>query len=258
VSAHAALAERLAAAYRDGGLVPPPTAEDPALGEREAYAVQRAVIERLGQAGDRVVGWKVGMTAAVGRAPDAPGPIYGRLLSSMAVPAGGTVRAAELHAPDVEGEVAFLLGRPLRGPGVTVADVLAATRAVAPAIEIIAGRLEPGEPAVADFVADNAFSARYVLGEPVPAAGIDLRLVGMVHTAGDAVVGAGAGARVLGHPAAAVAWLADALAADDEPAGLEAGQVILSGSLAPAVRAQAGDSFTVEVDRLGSVSVAFA
>jgi 2-oxopent-4-enoate/cis-2-oxohex-4-enoate hydratase len=176
----------------------------------------------------------------------------------MIVPAGAAIAAATLHAPEVEGEIAFRLGAPLHGPGVTVDDVLAATH-VLPAIEILAGRLEGSDHAVVDLIADNAFSALAAVGEtPVAPDGLDLRLAGMAHWSGDELVATGAGARVLGHPAAAVAWLANALHAAGEPQGLEAGQVVLSGSLAPAVPAAPGDSFTVEVDRLGAVAVAFA
>jgi 2-keto-4-pentenoate hydratase len=175
----------------------------------------------------------------------------------MVVPESRPVSAGGLHRPEVEGEIAFVLERPLRGPGVTVADVLAATRGVLPAIEIIAGRLEPGDHSVVDCVADNAGSALAVLGGAlVPVDGLDLRLVGMVQSRGGDVVATGAGARVLGHPAASVAWLANALAAAGRQ--LDAGAFVLSGSLAPAVPAQAGDAFTVEFDRLGAVSVAFA
>jgi 2-keto-4-pentenoate hydratase len=150
-----------------------------------------------------------------------------------------------------------VLDRPLRGPGVTVRDVLAATRGLLPAIEILAGRLQPGDHTVPDLIADNAFSARAVLGDTlVPADVVDLRLIGMVQTRGDEVVGTGAGARVLGHPAGAVAWLANALAATGRQ--LDAGAVVLSGSVAPAVPAEPGDAFTVEFDRLGQVSIRFA
>jgi 2-keto-4-pentenoate hydratase len=252
VTAHAAIADRLWRAARDGGLVPAPTRDAPELSHDDAYAIQRAVLDRCKHEGDRPAGWKVGMTAA-----GTPGPIYGELLASMLLPDGASIDTSSLHEPDVEGEIAFVLERPLRGPGVSARDVLAATRGVRPAIEVIAGRLQPGEHAVADFIADNAASALAVLGETlVPPDGFDLRLTGMVHRRGDAVLGTGAGARVLGDPAAAVAWLANALAAAGT--GLDAGTVVLSGSVAPAVRAHPGDAFTVEFDRLGSVSVAFA
>jgi 2-keto-4-pentenoate hydratase len=253
----AAIAERLWRAQREGGRTPAPTADLPDLDEQGAYAIQRALVGRLEQDGAVATGWKVGMTSAIGGRAGAAGPIYGQLLSDMVVPQSQPVSARELHRPEVEGEIAFVLDRPLRGPGVTVADVLAATRGVLPAIEIIAGRLEPGDHGVVDFVADNAASALAVLGGAlVPVDGLDLRLVGMVHSQGGDVVATGAGARVLGHPAASVAWLANALAAAGRQ--LDAGTFVLSGSLAPAVPAQAGDAFTVELDRLGTVSVAFA
>jgi 2-keto-4-pentenoate hydratase len=253
----AAIAERLWRAQREGGRTAPPTAELPDLGEEDAYAIQRALIGRLEQDGAAEAGWKVGMTSAIGGRAGAAGPIYGQLLSDMVVPESQPVSAGELNGPEVEGEIAFVLDRPLRGPGVTVADVLAATRGVVPAIEIVAGRLDPGDHTVVDFVADNAASALAVLGSAlVPVDGLDLRLVGMVQSLGGDVVATGAGARVLGHPAASVAWLANALAAAGRQ--LDAGTFVLSGSLAPAVPAEAGDAFTVEFDRLGTVSVAFA
>jgi 2-keto-4-pentenoate hydratase len=249
----AAVVERLLRA-REGGLVAPASADLPDLDERAAYAIQREVAERTGRP---LVGWKVGMASALDRGPDTPGPIYGRLLADMQVPDGGTIARGELHAPEVEGEIGFVLGAPLRGPGVTVEAVLGATRGVVAAIEIFAGRLAPGDHGVADLIADNAFSARFVhLDALVPPDAVDLRLVGMVQSRRDEIVGTGAGARVLGHPAASVAWLANALAAN-EALGLEPGQLVLSGSLAPPVAAQPGDAFTIELDRLGSLSVGF-
>jgi 2-keto-4-pentenoate hydratase len=256
---HGAIAERLWRAQRDGRLTSAPTAALPDLDEQGAYAIQRALVRRLEQDGAVPAGWKVGMTSAIGGRDGAAGPIYGQLLSDMVVSQSAPIPAGELHRPEVEGEIAFVLDRPLRGPGVTVADVLAATRGVVPAIEIIAGRLESGDHAVVDFIADNAASARAVLGDVlVPVDDLDLRLVGMVQSSGGEVVATGAGARVLGHPAASVAWLANALADGAGPARqLDAGTFVLSGSLAAAIPAQPGDTFTVEFDRLGAVSAVF-
>ncbi|MDX6700939.1 MAG: 2-keto-4-pentenoate hydratase [Baekduia sp.] len=253
---HAAIAERLWRAQRDGRLTSAPTAELPGLDVPGAYAIQRAMVGHLERDGAAPAGWKVGLTSAIGGRRGAPGPIYGQLLSDMVVAESEPIPAGVMHGPEVEGEIAFVLDRPLRGPGVTVADVLAATRGVAPAIEIIAGRLEPGDHAVVDFIADNAASARAVLGDAlVPVDDLDLRLVGMVQSSDGEVVATGAGARVLGHPAASVAWLANALATGGRQ--LDADTFVLSGSLAPAVPAQPGDTFTVEFDRLGSVSAVF-
>jgi 2-keto-4-pentenoate hydratase len=252
-----AIAQRLWRAQRDGAATAAPTSERPDLDAAGAYAIQRAMVGLLRQAGAVEAGWKVGMTSAVGGRAGAPGPIYGQLLSDMVLAQGEPVPAGRLRDPEVEGEIAFVLERPLRGPGVTVDEVLAATRGVLPAIEIIAGRLEPGDHGVCDFIADNAASAVAVLGDtPIDVGGLDLRLVGMAQWRGGDLVATGAGARVLGHPAASVAWLANALAVAGRQ--LDAGTFVLTGSLAPAVPARSGDTFTVEFDRLGSVSVSFA
>jgi 2-keto-4-pentenoate hydratase len=256
-ASHTAIAQRLWRAQRDGAATAPPTSAMPGLDEPGAYAIQRAMVDLLRQDGAVEVGWKVGMTSAVGGRVAAPGPIYGQLLSDMVVAQADPVPAGRLRDPEVEGEIAFVLDRPLRGPGITVADVLAATRGVLPAIEIIAGRLGPGDHAVCDFIADNAASARVVLGGTlVGVDGLDLRLVGMAQWRCGDLVATGAGARVLGHPAASVAWLANALAGAGRQ--LDAGTFVLTGSLAPAVPARSGDSFMVEFDRLGSLSVRFA
>lgn len=258
IAESADIARRLFDAHRGGEPVPAPTSLVPGLGLAGAYAIQRALIERLCASGDAGAGWKVGMASAVGRsASGGAGPIYGRLLSQMVVDGSRPIEIARLRTPRVEGEIAFVLDRPLRGPGVTVADVLAAARGVVPALEIIAGRLEPGEHRPEDFVADNASSALAVVGgAPTPIEGLDLRLLGMVLSRDGEVLGTGAGAQVLGHPARSVAWLANALAAHGQ--ALEAGELVLAGSLCGAHPVAPGDTVTAEFDRLGSVSATFA
>lgn len=251
-----ALAEALWIAQREGGRAMAPSAALPGLDLDGAYAVQRALVERHRAAGQTPIGWKVGMASAVGRTRETPGPIYGRLLSGMVVPAGGTLERAALHDPHVEGEIAVVLREPVRGPGATAADVVGALEAVLPAIEVFARRVEADASALVDSVADNAMSAHVVLGERTPADGLDLRLTGLVLTRNGAIVGTGAGAQVLGDPAASVAWLANALARHGEE--LRAGDVVLTGALAGAHPPAAGDLFVAELDRLGSVSVRFA
>ena len=196
------------------------------------------------------------MASAVGRTAASPGPIYGRLLSGMLVEDGGTLERARLHGPHAEGEIAIVLGRPLRGPGVTAGDVVAAAAGVRPAIEVFATRLDADAPEVADMVADNSSSAHLALGGRLtPLDGLDLRLCGLVFSRNEAIAGTGAGGQV-GDPAAQVAWLANAAGARGDE--LAAGDVILTGALAGAHLAEAGDVFTAELDRLGSVSVRFA
>lgn len=254
-----AVAQRLHEAHRTGEPVPAPCSLVPGLEMVDAYTIQASLVRRLEAEGRKPVGWKVGMVSAIRRRSQRPGgPIYGRLLSGMIIDPVEPVDTAKLRDPEVEGEIAFYLDRPLRGPGVTVADVLAATRGIVPALEIIAGRLQPGgEHRPEDFVADNAASSLAVVGGALlPVDAIDLRLMGLVLSRDGEVLATGAGAQVLGHPAQAVAWLANALHQAGE--ALAAGQIVLSGSVTGAVRVGAGETVTVEADRLGSVSATFA
>ena len=251
-----AVADALIAAQRDGGRAPAPSATLAGLDVEAGYAIQRALVERRLAAGESAIGWKIGMASAVGRTAASPGPIYGRLLSGMLVEDGGTLERARLHAPHAEGEIAIVLGRPLRGPGVTAGDVVAAAAGVRPAIEVFATRLDADAPELADMVADNSSSAHLALGGRLaPLDGLDLRLCGLVFSRNEAIAGTGAGGQV-GDPAAQVAWLANAAGARGDE--LAAGDVILTGALAGAHLAEAGDVYTAELDRLGSVSVRFA
>jgi 2-keto-4-pentenoate hydratase len=252
-----ALAGRLWEAWRDGAVLEePPSALAPGLDLESAYVTQRAIVARRTADGERGIGWKVGLSGAVEPRPSG-GPIYGRLLSGMVAAELEPIGTRALHGPEIEAEIAFVMGRRLDGPGVTIADALAATRGVMPALEIIASRWR-GEGVPHDFVADNSASAHVVLGgRLVPPGDVDLPLTGMALWHGDGrLLATGAGARVLGHPAQAVAWLANALGAHGEP--LEAGDVVLSGSLAPAYPVRPGDTFTAELAGLGRVSARFA
>jgi 2-keto-4-pentenoate hydratase len=252
-----ALAGALWIAQRDGGRVAAPSATLPQLELDGAYAIQRALVARRCAAGETPIGWKVGMSSAVGRTSGSPGPIFGRLLSGMVVPAGGALQRDRLHEPWVEGEIAVVMREALRGPGVTRAAVLAAAAGVRVAIEVFARRLESDASAVVDMVADNALSAHLALGDAVtPVDALDLRLTGLVLSRNDDIVGTGAGAQVLGDPALSVAWLANALAQHGEQ--LRRGDVVLTGAVAGAHAPSAGDVFTAELDRVGSVSVSFA
>ena len=174
-----------------------PSATLPDLDVEGGYAIQRALVERRLAAGESALGWKIGMASAVGRTAASPGPIYGRLLSGMLVEDGGTIERARLHGPHAEAEIAVVLARSLRGPGVTVADVRAAAAGVRPAIEVFATRLDAEAPGLPDSVADDSSSAHFALAGPVtPLDDLDLRLVGVVFSRGDAIAGTGAGGQV--------------------------------------------------------------
>lgn len=156
--------------------------------------------------------------------------------------------------PKVEPEIAFLLGEDLVGPGVMATHVLAATKAIFPALEVLDSRFQGFQFRAADVVADNASSARLTIGgRLIPPTAIDLRLVGAVYEKNGQVVATAAGAAVLGHPAAAVAWMANKLA--DLGGSLRAGEIILAGALVSAVDVTAGDWVRVSFDGLGSLTL---
>lgn len=199
----------------------------------------------------RVIGHKIGITSrAVQSWLGVDQPDFGVLLDDMLVDDGGAVNANTLLLPKVEGEIAFVLGQPLRGPGVSVADVLAATDHLLPCIEIIDSRVRDWKIQYEDTIADNASSAMLILGTPTAAADdVDLELCGMVLRKRGQVVSTGAGAACLENPANAVAWLANQLAEFDQE--LSAGQVVLSGALGPVVEVSAGDWVEVEIAGVG-------
>ncbi|MCO4762985.1 MAG: fumarylacetoacetate hydrolase family protein [Myxococcales bacterium] len=247
----AALAERLWLAEQAKKPCAPLTQSEPNLTATDAYAIAHINIARHEELGARVVGRKVGLTSeAIQRWLGVDRPDFGALLDTMEIPDGGTLRLDSLLQPRAEGEIAFVLGDDLIGPGVTVADVLAATDFVLPAIEIIDSRVADWKIKFADTVADNASSGRFVLGTtPIAIEELPLGDVGMVLRQRGRVVSTGAGAACLGNPVHAVRWLANTLGALGTP--LAAGDVVLSGALGPAVSLTAGDWLELEIARLG-------
>ncbi|MDP9093134.1 MAG: fumarylacetoacetate hydrolase family protein, partial [Actinomycetota bacterium] len=183
-------------------------------------------------------------------------PDFGFLLASMIVPSGGSLARADLLQPRVEPEIAFWLNADLRGPGVTRGQVLAATRGVSAALEIVDSRIANWKIKLADTIADNGSSARAVISERlVLVSDLDLAAEAVHLFRNDVEVGTGTGADVLGHPAEAVAWLANRLA--DFGDALQAGDVVLPGAMCASVFGQSGEMFRADFTLLGSVSVAF-
>jgi 2-keto-4-pentenoate hydratase len=250
----ASLADELEAAERDRVAISPLSGRPEGLSLAQAYAVQSAVMGRRLAGGAQLVGHKVGLTnVAMQKQLGVDEPDFGRLLSDMEIAADGTVALGELIAPRIEPEIAFVLGRDLVGPGVTVEDVLAATEAVAPALEIIDSRIADWKITLVDTVADNASSSRFVVGPRRAVGTLELAaLEGRLEVDGT-VVGSGMGSAVLGDPAAAVAWLANTLATFGE--SLSAGEVVIPGALCASVPLVAGSTFRAEIGELGSVSV---
>ena len=250
------LAQELAELRRSRSAGTSLTAEHPGLDLELAYAVQEAGIRLLIAAGERPAGFKLGLTSRAKQAQmGVDEPLYGELTDAMLLDVAEPLDTGQLIQPRVEPEIAFLLGADLAGDRVGATQVLAATAAVAPAIEVLDSRYSGYAFTLPDVVADNASAARLVLGGVRQAVdGIDLRLVGCVLEVGGRVRATAAGAAALGHPAAAVAWLVRALAR--RARGLAAGDLILSGGLTEAVAVAPGDVVVARFGRLGTVELA--
>jgi 2-oxo-3-hexenedioate decarboxylase len=243
-------ADRLVEAVRTRTAIEPLTNEVE-LTVDEAYRIQDRVVERLGGRGSVI---KLGLTSrAKQQQMSVDEPIYGWFTDGMGLDVGRPLEVASLIQPRVEPEVALLTGETLSGRGITSAHVLAATEAVLPAIDVLDSRYAGYRFTLADVAADNASAAGFIVGDPVPVTGIDLRLVGCVFECNGELVGTAAGAAILEHPAAAVAWFVRKLA--DRGEGLPAGSLVLAGALTAAIPVVAGDVVRVTVDRIGSVEL---
>jgi 2-oxopent-4-enoate/cis-2-oxohex-4-enoate hydratase len=255
----ATLAQELYRALIERHTVPPLRSRDPTLQVDDAYTISRAFLDKRLDAGERVIGKKIGVTSkAVQDMLGVHQPDFGFLTHSMQVECGATVTLAErLIQPRAEGEIALILGTTLQGPGVTPAEVLAATAAIAPCFEIVDSRIANWDIRIVDTVADNASCGVFVLG-PARAdprahdlAALQLKVWKNGHP-----LSSGFGSAVQGSPLASVAWLANTLGAYGVP--LEAGEIILSGSLVPLEPARPGDRFTLELAGVGGAEIAFA
>lgn len=222
-----------------------------------AYAVQMANVDRWKRSGRRIIGRKIGLTAAaVQKALGIDRPDFGTLFVDMEVPDGESVPAGRLFQPRAEAEIAFVLRSDLTWEAPGIADVIRAVDFVLPAIEIVDSRIRDWDIRIADTIADNGSSGLYVLGaSPIRLDQIDLKMCGMVLEKNGEVASTGAGIACLGHPLHAVRWLAKTMAAAGQP--LAAGDIILSGALGPMVPMKSGDDVEVRISGAGSVSVRF-
>lgn len=223
----------------------------------DAYAIQLENIEKRKDAGEKIIGMKVGLTSkGMQRLLGVNEPDYGHLTDKMLLLEGNICKRDELLQPKIEGELAFCLRNRLMGPGVTIADVYNATAYVVPAIEIVDSRIKDWKIKLVDTIADNGSSARLVVGSRMtPIENVDMRLIGMMLEKNGEMVSTGTGAEVWGNPAAAVAWLANKLS--EFGIALEEGNIVLAGAVTAAEKAEKGDFFTVSFQGLGSVSVKF-
>jgi 2-oxo-3-hexenedioate decarboxylase len=253
----AALAEHLEACQREARDTPKITDEHPHMDWDDAYAIQDAILARKRSRGLRLAGLKAGLTShAKMKQMGVTTPVFGFMMDDYALADGAECKVSELIHPKVEPEIAFVTKRPLKGPGCHIGTVLAATDFVLPGIEVIDSRYRDFKFDLKSVVADNTSAARFVVGgRALPADEVDLRTLGIVLEKNGEPVAFGAGAAVLGHPAAAIAMLANHLGARGEE--IPAGTLILSGGITEAVAVQAGDSVTLRVQGLGSVGLRF-
>jgi 2-oxo-3-hexenedioate decarboxylase len=186
------------------------TEDYPGMDWDDAYAIQDEIRRRKVARGGRIVGLKAGLTShAKMKQMGVEIPVFGFLADSFAVPDGGECKVAQLIHPKVEPEIAFVTKRALKGPGCHIGAVLAATDFVMPGIEVIDSRYRDFKFDLKSVVADNTSAVRFVVGgRPVAVGEVDLRTAGIVLEKNGEPVAFGAGAAVLGHPAAAIAMLA--------------------------------------------------
>lgn len=252
---HQALGQELYHALRSRTQVPPLTGRVPGLDLSHAYRVSEVLLALRQADGERVIGHKVGVTSpAVQAMLGVHQPDFGTLTHVMRY--DGDMPISELLIqPRAEGEIAFTLGRDLAGPGVTAADVLAATSTIHTCFEVVDSRITDWNITIEDTVADNASSGLLAVGEGISPIGFDFENCRMVVTKNGAMLSEGFGRAALGSPLNSVAWLANTLGAFG--VRLRAGSLILSGSLVPLEPVKAGDVMTASVEGLGRTEVRF-
>lgn len=250
-------ASRLLEAEETKNVIEPLTVSYPGITVDEAYYTQLELIRRKVDNGGIIVGKKIGATSkAIQNMFGVNQPDYGHLLADMMYVEGETIPLDHFIQPKVEFEIAFILKKDLKGPNVSILDVVEATDYIVPAIEVIDSRIADWKIKFEDTVADNGSSAAAMIGgKPTKLEGIDLTHIGMVAYRNGEMIDSGAGAAVLGNPLRSVAWLANSLGKYD--VALKAGEIVLSGALTSAIEVKDGDTFTAEFAHIGSVTASF-
>jgi 2-keto-4-pentenoate hydratase len=251
-------AQRLLEAYRTRQPIEPLTSTYDDMTLADAYEIQLTQIRSLVADGAVIKGHKVGLTsAAMQKLLGVNEPDFGHLLDDFFYLEHMPIPVDRFLQPRIEPEIAFVLKKPLRGPGVTVPEALAAIDFVLPALEIVDSRIRDWKIGLFDTISDNASSGALVLGStPTDVGAVDLRLSGCTFHRNGQIVGTGAGGAVLGSPLNSLVWLANTVGALGTT--LEAGHVVLPGSVTAMVPVAPGDTFTATFAGLGSVTARFA
>lgn len=256
-------AQRLDDAERQRTQIRQFSLDQPDITIEDAYAIQRAWVAQKIADGRKLIGHKIGLTSrAMQVSSNISEPDYGALLDDMVFSEGTDIPSERFIVPRLEVELAFILGKPLKGPDCSIFDVYDATEYVIPALEIIDARIQQVDQQtgvtrkVFDTISDNAANAGVVTGgRPIRPMDLDLRRVSAILYRNGVIEESGVAAAVLNHPAKGVAWLANRLAAYD--VGLEAGQLILGGSFTRPVAVRPGDTFHVDYGDLGAIACRF-
>ncbi len=251
------LGDELYEALTAGKTVSPLTSRGFEISIEDAYHIQQRMLARRIEKGEKVVGKKIGVTSkAVMNMLGVGQPDFGYLLDGMVYNEGESIPMDTLIQPKAEGEIAFLLNKDLKGPGLTAAEILAATEGVMACFEIVDSRIPDWKFKIQDTVADNASCGVFVLGDKlVDPKKVDLSLCGMVLEKNGEIVVTGAGAATMASPVNAMVWLANTLGRLG--IGLNAGDIVLSGALGAMVPVKAGDSLRCTIGGIGGCSVRF-
>jgi 2-keto-4-pentenoate hydratase len=248
-------ARALFEARRDRRPIEPFTDADPTLGMADGYAVQAALTRMILDAGDSIVGYKVGLTSEpMQKMIGVDSPDYGPVLSSTVYRNGDVVSLDGFIAPKIEAEIVFVMGDRLAGPGVTLEAARDAVESIGASMEIVDSRFVDWRIKLADTVADLASNGAVAISSDLVALDdLDPREFAMTLSRNGEVIDRGTGAAALGDPLAVVAWLANVLG--ENGIALEPGHLVMTGALHAAVPMQSGDEFCADFDVLGSVVV---
>lgn len=251
------LAEHLENAELNAQDVTKITDDYPQMTYEDAYDIQWEIRRRKEVRGNKIVGWKMGLTSwAKMQQMEVEEPTYGFLADYFAMPEGSAIPHDELIHPKIEAELAFVTNKTLTGPGCHIGDVIAATEYIMPAIEVIDSRYRDFKFDLKSVIADNSSSSRFITGgNSRSISDVDLKTLGVVMEINGKIVQTGAGAAVLGHPAASIAMLVNLLAERNE--SLPAGSFVMIGAITAAETVQKGDAFCVHFQGLGSISGCF-
>ncbi len=249
---------RLFSALNQQHVIDPLVETSPDMTLTDAYNISRKILDLRLAEGEVITGKKIGITSlAVQKMLNVGQPDFGFLTDRMVFDDGATIEInRHFIQPRIEGEMAFILKKGLKGPGVTAADVLAATEAIAPCFEIVDSRIRDWNISIVDTVADNASCGAYITGDSWENLDlVDFDNIELIVTRDGETVSTGKGSDVIGNPLGSMAWLANTLGQYD--IGLEAGEVILSGSFGALIDVGANSTYTAILQGVGKATVSF-